>query len=73
VESWLSPYDGSISKAIKPDGIHGYLYIFEEETNSTCQEIGFDKVGSISALPCQCPCCNRNYVKRIYTKSPIEI
>lgn len=72
VESWLSPYDGSISKAIKPDGIHGYLYIFEEETNSTCQEIGFDKVGSISALPCQCPCCNRNYVKRIYTKSPIR-
>lgn len=64
-ESWLNPNDGSISN-MNQGNIHGYLYKFEGGN------AGFDKVGNISALPCQCPCCNRNYVKRIYTKSPIR-
>ena len=67
--AYLSPLTGEV-KANQgiPDGewIEGYIYDLESYNNQT-----FDPK-QISALPCTCPHCKMNYMKRKYVKSPIR-
>ena len=75
-ECWLSPDDGSITDYQERGSIHGYLYLFEKTTKRNNREIKTEipltDTGRLSALPCQCPFCNKNYGNRIYSKSPIR-
>lgn len=59
---YLRPSDGTIhSRKLGSGYIPGYLY-----------KITGGDHDKISALPCQCPHCDKNYAKRKYTKSPIR-
>lgn len=73
-EGYLNPYDGSISDAVIPNlrdnYIHGFYYF---PRNTQGQAIAptyrnFD----LKALPCKCPACDKDYLTRKYTQSPIR-
>lgn len=67
--AYLSPLTGEIRvNQGFPDGdwIEGYIYSLESYNNQA-----FDPK-LIAALPCTCPHCKINYMKRKYTKSPIR-
>lgn len=72
-EGYLNPYDGSVSHKVNPksksDYIHGFYYYPRNENGDAKNEYD-GKL--IKALPCKCPKCNKDYLYRKYTKSPIR-
>jgi Lhr-like helicase len=66
-EGYLNPYDGTVTFAPWPNHdngfIHGFLY------KPTANEY---KAKTLKALPCKCPACEKDYLFRDYTQSPIR-
>ena len=68
-EGYLNPFDGTVTFApMSPETpkhcyIHGFLYA---PTNTT-----YDNK-PLRALPCKCPACEKDYLMRRYTQSPIR-
>ncbi len=68
-EGYLNPYDGTVTFAplnpVEPKGdyIHGFLY---EPTDTLYNN------NPLKALPCKCPACEKDYLTRKYTQSPIR-
>lgn len=83
-ECWLNPYDGSLQFAVLPqikfEYIHGYVY-FPRSNNQNSIQVGnledTNRITSfvnkdLKALPCKCPACEKDYLYRKYTQSPIR-
>ena len=73
-EGFLNPYDGAITFALGPkvardEYIHGFLYC---PRNSAGTELTKYKNRVLKALPCKCPACEKDYLNRKYTQSPIR-
>ena len=72
-EGFLNPYDASISNNIFPNHrgeyIHGFYYYPRDAAGCMIDEYN-DK--PLKALPCKCPACNKDYLSRKYTQSPIR-
>ena len=73
-ECFLNPYDGAISFALGPrvardEFIHGFIYC---PRNSAGAEVTEYKTRALKALPCKCPACEKDYLYRKYTQSPIR-
>ena len=67
-EGYLNPFDGTISFALSPavakdNYIHGFLY---EPKDTKYKNV------LLKALPCKCPACEKDYLSRKYTQSPIR-
>ena len=58
---YLCPSDGRLHMHYQPGYIPGHIY-----------KIKGNNSDKLSALPCQCPHCDKNYSRREYTKSPIR-
>lgn len=81
-ECWLNPNDGSIDFSQSTNAIHGYLYIMESTRDRQRQGVRYreysivslsnNEIANVPALPCQCPCCDKDYKSRKYTNSPIR-
>lgn len=72
-EAYLNPFDGTIVTTVAPPQrgqyIHGYYYFPRDSRGSNVTE--FSNL-PLKALPCRCPHCDKDYLKRRYTKSPIR-
>lgn len=76
-EGFLNPYDSSIVWSLSPsqnqqraEYIRGFVYY---PTNIAGTSEVKDYGGSpLKALPCKCPACEKDYLYRKYTKSPIR-
>lgn len=73
-EGFLNPYDGAITFALGPkvardEYIHGFLYC---PRNSAGAELTEYNTRVLKALPCKCPACEKDYLNRKYTQSPIR-
>ena len=74
-EGYLNPYDGSISDNVFPNVksnyIHGFYYY---PRNDRGNKVDFLRArnNSLKALPCKCPACNKDYLHRKYTQSPVR-
>ncbi|NLI71300.1 MAG: DEAD/DEAH box helicase [Bacteroidales bacterium] len=73
-EGYLNPYDGSISSYLdrgidENRYIRGFYYYPKGENNNMVSE--YMQV-TLKALPCKCPACNKDYLWRKYTQSPIR-
>lgn len=73
-EGFLNPYDGSITfalsrKVARDEYIHGYLYC---PRNVAGADVTDFKTRVLKALPCKCPACEKDYLNRKYTQSPIR-
>ncbi len=78
-KGYLNPFDGSVvfdsslgptqKKQLEGNSISGYLYAPRDENGEDVKEFN-SKV--LKALPCKCPACEKDYRKRLYTKSPIR-
>ena len=73
-EGFLNPYDGSISDAVMPNlrdnYIHGFYY-FPRNTHGQAIAPTYRNF-DLKALPCKCPACDKDYLTRKYTQSPIR-
>lgn len=72
-EAYLNPYDGTIVTHVAPPQrgqyIHGYYYFPRDEQGNAVTEY---KKHPLKALPCKCPHCDKDYLKRKYMQSPIR-
>lgn len=73
-EGFLNPYDGAITfalgrKVARDEYIHGYLYC---PRNVAGADVTDYKTRVLKALPCKCPACEKDYLNRKYTQSPIR-
>lgn len=76
-EGFLNPYDSSIVWSLSPsqnqmraEYIRGFVYY---PTNIDGTSEVKDYAGStLKALPCKCPACEKDYLYRKYTQSPIR-
>ena len=73
-EAFLNPYDGSISFALGPrvsrdEYIHGFIYCPRNSNGTIITEYN---TRILKALPCKCPACEKDYLYRKYTQSPIR-
>ena len=74
-EGFLNPYDSSIVWSLPPNQnraeyIRGFVYY---PTNIAGTSEVKDYGGSpLKALPCKCPACEKDYLYRKYTQSPIR-
>ena len=78
-KGYLNPFDGSVvfdsnlgpnQKAqFEGNCISGYLYTPRDIAGNAVTNFD-NKV--LKALPCKCPACEKDYRKRLYTKSPIR-
>lgn len=68
-EGYLNPFDGTVTFAPLPpqiskdNYIHGFLYSPTDLKYSN---------KPLKALPCKCPACEKDYLARKYTQSPIR-
>lgn len=73
-EGYLNPYDGSISDAVIPNlrgnYIHGFYY-FPRNIQGQRITPTYNNI-DLKALPCKCPACDKDYLTRKYTQSPIR-
>lgn len=73
-EGYLNPYDGSISDAVMPNlrdnYIHGFYY-FPRNIQGQAIPPTYRNM-DLKALPCKCPACDKDYLTRKYTQSPIR-
>lgn len=73
-EGFLNPYDGSISDAVAPNlrgnYIHGFYY-FPRDIQGHAITPTYRNI-ALKALPCKCPACDKDYLTRKYTQSPIR-
>ncbi|NEW78005.1 MAG: DEAD/DEAH box helicase [Gelidibacter sp.] len=75
-KSFLNPYNGNIifqEDTSNPSDIKGYTFVLTSNRNHN-HIIDFHnyEIDLIQALPHECPNCNTNYGRRLYTKSPIR-
>lgn len=77
--AYLNPYDGKVEFNIRPSArgnldsyIAGYLYYPRNNTNATNPSVYEYDRKVLKALPCKCPACDKDYLKREYTQSPIR-
>ena len=72
-EAYLNPYDGTIVTSVAPqirgEYIHGYYYFPRDSRGRAVTEFNMHP---LRALPCKCPHCDKDYLRRKYTKSPIR-
>ena len=74
-EGFLNPYDSSIVWSLPPNQnraeyIRGFVYY---PTNVAGTSEVKDYGGSpLKALPCKCPACEKDYIYRKYTQSPVR-
>ena len=73
-EGFLNPYDGAITFALGPkvardEYIHGYIYC---PRNAAGADVTDYNTRVLKALPCKCPACEKDYLNRKYTQSPIR-
>lgn len=72
-EAYLNPYDGTISFAVTPitrsEYIHGYIYAPRNVAGQNRVTLSNQ---DLKALPCKCPHCDKDYLWRKYTHSPIR-
>ena len=67
-EGFLNPYDGTVTFALSPNSDHkSYIHGFIYEPKGTQY-----KNKPLRALPCKCPACEKDYLTRTYTQSPIR-
>lgn len=76
-EAYLNPFDGSIRWTFRPKEkthmkkyIRGFVY-YPTNIDRTA-EISSSGGEPIKALPCKCPACEKDYLLRQYTQSPIR-
>lgn len=77
--AYLNPYDGKIEYNLRPSAmqhIDSYIagYIYYPRNNKTVINPSEDEFNSkvLKALPCKCPSCDKDYLRRKYTQSPIR-
>jgi len=72
-EGYLNPSDGSIAANVLPplrrNYIHGYFYYPRDENANSVSQYNNKE---LKALPCKCPYCDKDYLLRKYTQSPIR-
>lgn len=72
-EAYLNPFDGTIVTTVprpqRGEYIHGYYYFPCNDKGGAVTEYS---ALPLRALPCRCPHCDKDYLKRRYTKSPIR-
>lgn len=78
-EAFLNPYDGSVSILLKADVlsdpnkkgeyIHGYIYTPRNNSGTIVTRY---RDLELKAMPCKCPACDKDYLYRKYTQSPIR-
>lgn len=72
-EGFLNPSDGSITTIVAPnirrDYIHGFYYYPRDSRGG---QIETYRTKDLKALPCKCPACEKDYLTRKYTQSPIR-
>jgi len=78
--AFLNPFDGKVTliRNNNENLISGYIFHLIDENkaknnyNIQLLPANYNDINPIQALPCKCPACNRDYVQRKYTKSPIR-
>lgn len=77
--AYLNPYDGKIEYNIRPSAmchidsyIAGYVYYPRNNTNISNPSVHEFDGKVLKALPCKCPACEKDYLRRKYTQSPIR-
>lgn len=72
-EGYLNPFDGRICWSVAPrereSYIHGFVYYPTDRTGNLHTKF---KEQFVNALPCKCPACEKDYLYRKYTQSPIR-
>ena len=75
---YLNPYDGKVIYNMPPSArchrdsyVEGYVYY---PRSNSLQNPYVDEYGLkvLKALPCKCPACEKDYLRRKYTQSPIR-
>jgi DEAD/DEAH box helicase domain-containing protein len=78
--AYLNPFDGKVT-LIRDNNVNlisGYVFhlidenIQRNKSNTQLHPLNYNNLNPIQALPCKCPACNKDYVNRKYTKSPIR-
>ena len=76
-EGFLNPYDASIVWSLSPsqnkkkmEYIRGFVY-YPTDNGGINEAITYGGK-ALKALPCKCPACEKDYLHRKYTKSPIR-
>lgn len=64
--AYLNPCNGKVETVNHGGYIPGWVYRVSPHNRAT------PDYSKIQALPCQCPHCAQNFIKRKYTKSPIR-
>ena len=76
---YLNPCDGKVIYNMPPSArrhadsyIEGYVYYPRNSSTSSTPSV--DEYGAkvLKALPCKCPACEKDYLRRKYTQSPIR-
>lgn len=72
--AYLNPFDASISYEGNENSIRGFIYYPKNDRNQLLSNLiqGNQTRGALRALPCKCPKCGKDYLKRLYTQSPIR-
>ena len=76
-EGFLNPYDSSIVWSLSPsqnqkkaEYIRGFVY-YPTNNDGTNEVTTYGRI-TLKALPCKCPACEKDYLYRKYTQSPIR-
>ena len=72
--AYLNPFDASIGYENDNNHIRGFVYYPKDNNNNLVLNRiqGRQIRGALRALPCKCPACGKDYLKRLYTQSPIR-
>ena len=74
-KGFLNPYDGSITWHLGPTANQGeYIqgFVYWPTNSAGTANVTSYAAQSLKALPCKCPACQKDYIYRQYTQSPIR-